>query len=95
MTVRLLTTIGQGAADQREEHQRQGEDDERHGRLRLSDGLQFRAWRHARSRLPDGEQGHHQLPGVVVECPAELRDQEAAKGMGDRLGFRTGRGGHP
>jgi hypothetical protein len=34
-----------------------------------------------RGDLPDGQQGDHQLPGVVVERAEELRDQQAAKGM--------------
>jgi hypothetical protein len=34
--------------------------------------------------LPDGQQGDHQFPGVVVECAAKLRDQQAAEGMRNR-----------
>ena len=87
--------IGQCASDKRQEHQRQRENHERYGRLRLGDGLQFRTLGHAGGGLPNGQQGHHQLPGIVVECPAELRNQEAAKRIGHRLSLRTGKGGHP
>jgi hypothetical protein len=31
--------------------------------------------------LPDGQQGDHELPGIVVERAEELRDEQAAERM--------------
>ena len=59
----------------------QGENNVRDRRLRLRRSFHLRPRRHLRGGLPDGQQGHHELPGVVIERAEELRDKEAAEGM--------------
>ena len=82
MTVRLLNRSDRHAGNQGKQHERQVEDDEGDGGLCLGGCFERRARRPNGSRdLPDGQQGDHQFPGVVVERAEELRDQESAERM--------------
>ena len=69
------------------DHQRQGEDDKGEGRLGLGRGLEFRARSHLRSQLFDGQQRDHQLPGIIIERPEELRNQQPTKGRRGSMRF--------
>ncbi len=78
----LAQPVREHTGHQGKQHEREVEHDEGDGGLCLGGGFKGRPRRADGSRdLPDGQQGDHQFPRVVVERAEELRDQQAADGM--------------
>ena len=76
----LTEPIGKDAGKDGHKNKRQDEHDKGESRLRMGGGFEFRARSHLRGQLPDGQQRHHQLPGIVIERPKELGHKKTAKG---------------